>query len=112
MNIFEYLLTEGERKIDILGEVWTLKVISSLPRHGETCWTDKLIYVWKKGDLQQDIDSLCHEILHAGRMIMGLEPRDPENEGYVEDEGDVKAHSVINPISFILGYVLAHNQGN
>ena len=62
MKDFNGWLKVGEREIDILGEMWTLKVepepriIKGIPQHGECCHQDKYIYVWKTGRDQTDLD--------------------------------------------------------
>lgn len=109
MITLEQLLESGTKDIDILGEPWVLKVenqpddVVPLAQNGECDYHHKYIFVWKTGYFQQDVDSLIHELLHAGRMVLGIESR---GSSVVEN---IAAHEVINPVSFVLGYVLANN---
>lgn len=115
MKTFKAWLQPGERKIDILGEAWTLKVqrepkiIDSLPQHGECCWQDKYIYVWKTGDFQRDLDTLIHELGHAIRGTLGIEPQAESSWPEKAHEQEKKDHAEIHPWAWGLANIFISN---
>ena len=116
MKFFDSWLKQGEREIDILGEKWTLKVepepriIKGTPEHGECNYQEKHICVWCTGDIQRDVDTLLHELLHVIRIILGLQPASDSGWQEKDYQEDRDSHSAIHPVASGLAYIFTHNK--